>query len=215
MTAPFVHPQRAALLADEPQDGSESTVSTRQYHINRELVDILQRPAKGPTSIQGIGLYTHAAAARSYDTGNDQPSTPKFLPIGRFKAVPQDENGDGPLISEDVRRVWYELREAINEEEEHFGQADMSMEQLKERYTALDVPDGSTPMAQTAYAQQQQQLQYALECMRLLKNRATAQSGDAAMGGTNADGGSMAATSTNPAPRGNEYNESRDPRRNG
>ncbi|EAT91309.1 hypothetical protein HBI56_016140 [Parastagonospora nodorum] len=213
MAAPFVHPQRAALLADEPQAGSDATVSTRQYRINRELVDILQRPAKGPTSIQGIGLYTHAAAPRSSDSGNDQPSTPRFLPIGRSKAVPQDESGDGPLISEDVRRVWYELREAINEEEEHFGQADMSMEQLKERYAALDVPDGSMPIAQTTHAQQQKQLQYALEYMRL-KKRAIAQSGDAAVAGTNADGASVAATSTNPAPRGNEYNGSRDPRRN-
>lgn len=214
MTAPFVHPQRAGLLSDEPHDSSDATVSTRQDRMNRELVDILQRPTKGPTSIQGIGLYTHAVTSRPSDTSNDQASTPTFLPISRPKMVRQDENGDGPLISEDVRRVWYELREAINEEEEHVGQAELSMEQLKERYAALDVPDGSTPIAQTLHEQQQQQLQYALECMRLLKKRVTAQSGDATMSGTNADGAGVAATSTNSAPRGNEYNEARDPRRN-
>lgn len=205
MAAPFVHPQRAGLLSDEPHDSSDVTTSTRQERINRELVDMLQRPAKGPTSIQGIGLYTHAVTPIASDASNDQASTPTFVRIGRPKAVRQDENGDEPLISEDVRRVWYELRKAVNEEEEHVRQAEMSIEQLKERYGTLDVPDGSTPIAQTTHEQQQQQLQYALECMRLLKKRATAQSEDAAMGGTNEE---------NLAPRGNEYNEARDPRRN-
>jgi hypothetical protein len=241
MTA-SIHPDRVALLAGEQQPGSNTTTSpstgnatsslqfgtatrrpnsgpllpdveaARKTRINREMIELFRLPAKGTASIQGIGLYTHAAAPQSSDA-SITTATPVFLPIGGPNRVLKDGGGIDAPIDEDVRRVWEELRVVVNEEEKHVGRGDISAEKLKERYGATDVPGGSTEPTQDAHTQQQ--LQQAVEYLRRLR-QATALSGHVAMGGTDEDGTgriNAAAAVTNPAPKGNEYHEARDPRK--
>jgi hypothetical protein len=237
-----VHPDRVALLAGDQQPGSNTTThlptengtpslqsgtvarplncgplppdveAARKARINREMIELFRLPAKGAASIHGIGLYTHAAAPQSTDASKQTPA-PVFLPVGGHNRVLKDVGEIDAPIDEDVRRVWEDLREAVNEEERHVGRGDMSAEKLKERYGAIGVPEGSTEPAQNLHIQQQ--LEQAFEYLRRLK-QATALSRDVAMGGTDEDGTSRTnpvAASTNPAPRGNEYHEERDPRK--
>lgn len=213
-----------ARVGSLPPDVEEA----RKARINRELIGLLNAPASsnsGPTSIQGIGLYTHVAAPPSSDGSN---ANPVFLPIGGPNRIRKDPNAIEAPLDEEVKRVWQKLEAAVNEEEKHAGRNDMSLEDLKERYGVLDAPNGATepePEPDTEAVQtwqSQQQFQQALAQLRRISQGA-AKSKDAVMSGMDEEGKgetSAAATAssalsngTSSTTKGNVYDEGRDPRK--
>ena len=192
---------------------------------------MLKRPCPETTtpSIQGIGLYTHVAGPVSqfpHERFTQKASDPVFLHIGCSWGAFKDRNTlEGP-ISEDVKRVWNDVQEAVDKEGEYVGQGRMSIDQLKERYGALDVPNGnaSTPPMQQPQTQLQQIADH-MQSMAMTGIQSVAGSvgqqeserrpslgagvaRDVVMGGTDQERrASTTATST-----GNTYEAARDPR---
>jgi hypothetical protein len=184
----------------------------RKARVNRDLINLLNAPAKsnGPTTIQGIGLYTHVAAPKSAES--EKPSNPVFLPIGGPNRLRMPTDALEPPMGEEVMKVWEELEAAVDEEGKHMGQNDMALEELKKRYGVVDMPEKSTDAtngtsvsAETVHTPHTQaQFQRALEYLRKLSSVAAA-SKDTTMGGTNEE--------HKEATRGNMYHEDRDPRK--
>jgi hypothetical protein len=178
MVSPIVHPARATLIADPDQPRITSATSTttatrrellspgdeatRKARINNELVMLLKGPCPANTkaSIQGIGLYTHVLGTSAQTTPRPAYSTqaasyPIFLPIGGPRRTSKDGTVVEAPTSEEMRKVWRDVQQAVNEEEKHVGRSSMSVEQLKERYGALNVLEQSTNVSQLARVQPQ------------------------------------------------------------
>jgi hypothetical protein len=199
-----------ARVGPLPPDVEEA----RKARINRDLIDFLNVPAKsnGPTTIQGIGLYTHVAAPKSAEGSNEKPSNPVFLPIGGPNRVRMPTDALEPPVGEEVMKVWEELEAAVDEGEKHMGQNDMTPAELKKRYGVVDMPEkstdatnGTSARAETIHSPHTQaQFQQALEHLRKLSAVAAA-SKHTITGGTNEE--------HKDAIRGNMYHEDRDPRK--
>ena len=122
--------------------------AARKHRINSELVVLFKRPCppnSNPTA-KGIGLYTHVEApAKTPQFPHERyvKSDPVFLPIGGARRV--GRTGIlGAQMSDEIRQVWKDLRDAVDEEEKVTGNAGSSAEDLKERYGGLDVPEKAT-----------------------------------------------------------------------
>jgi len=139
------------MLSSKRQPLPPNVEEARKTRINNELVDILKRPCPPNTkaSVQGIGLYTHI---EGHPVANpifphmkylQGASKPLFLPIGGPK---ESSNGNpfGCPMDDEVRRAWGDVREAVNEEKERVASADMDIDQLKDRYGALELPEESS-----------------------------------------------------------------------
>ncbi|KAF1918235.1 hypothetical protein BDU57DRAFT_444051 [Ampelomyces quisqualis] len=200
--------------------------ATRKTRVNNELLDLLNQPRLPRTtaSIQGVGLYTHAAIPQSSGVTDAQRSTnPIFLPIGGPKKVLKDESVPAAPISDDVLKVWKEVQQAVNEEEQHSSirQGRLNAEQLKVRYGGLDAPqESAATVAQPA--EQQRSRRQALREYSRRSSSGEGPSGDAVMGGTEPET-KRAAAHTDPSmnfhrgattgPRTNLYDAGRDPRK--
>jgi hypothetical protein len=219
--------QSSPAAVAKPRPLSPEEEVARKTRVNNELVTLFKRPqsTNTPAYVQGIGLYTHVAAP----TGAGQ--NPVFLPIrspSGKRATKERTVLEAP-ISEEVRLAWKEVQEAIEEEEKHTGQDNMTAEQLKLRYGGLDVPDQQTSTAQQVGLQPQLQkfkeLARRLE-MNRLQNSSVERTGviaqqaelDADAGTTGSDSVMQGRTSAPPS-RSNttasisEYHENDDPRR--
>jgi hypothetical protein len=187
----------------------------RKLRINRDLIDLLNAPAtgNGPTTIQGIGLYTHVAAPKS-SKSDENPSNPVFLPIGGPNRIRMNQDGLEPPMGEEVLKIWSEVEAAVDAEDKYMDQNDMSLQELKERYDVLDhpqlekAPDALHEISEDTETVQtprtQAQFQQALVYLRKLSSVAAA-SKDANVSGTDEDGKNTV--------KGNMYHENRDPRK--
>jgi hypothetical protein len=172
MVSPIVYPARTTLIADPDQLSTITATrrellstdegATRKARINNELVMLLKRPCPANTkaSIQGIGLYTHVSATPAQTIprsahSSQAASYPIFLPIGGPRRTSKNGTVDEAPTSEETHKVWKDVQEAVNEEEKHVGRSSMSVEQLKERYGTLNVPEQSTNTSQLARMQPQ------------------------------------------------------------
>jgi hypothetical protein len=122
--------------------------TARKTRINQEMIKIFKRPCPPNTtpSVQGIGLYTHVAGPPlpppQYPHERFRKSNPTFLPIRGAKR----HGGLQPLISDEVKAVADKVRALVNEEEKRVGHVDMDVKQLRERYGAVDAPEGRRSM---------------------------------------------------------------------
>jgi hypothetical protein len=72
--------------------------------------------------------------------GEETPqSQPLFLPVKK----PSGSGESGPRLPEQVRKLWVDLRDVIQDEEEVVGRYDISFEQLQRRYEGFPVPEAS------------------------------------------------------------------------
>jgi hypothetical protein len=217
---------RASFAQDDstdiaPTEASNSADSfpldveaARKRRINNDLVTLFRNscPTNTTASIQGIGLYTHASFPTLSEEATAQEfPPPKFLPIGGPDRILKDQSVPEAPISEDVQELWKQVQAVVNEEENCVGESDQSIEQLRERYGALNVPDANEDT--TSLAQQQLQWQQYLEALHKLQNQKI--SGNVVMAGFDNEGGgsTSAMASLHPTTKANLYQESRDPRK--
>jgi hypothetical protein len=211
--------------------------AARKARINRDLVNHLKRPCpKNSTpSVQGIGLYTHVAGPPAkapqfpHEKYTQKAPDPMFLPIGGPGKILKDRSTLETQTSEEMKRVWKEIYEAIHEEEKHVSHGGMNADQLKERYGALDALDADTDAQPMLHPQPQlQQMLSQLHDITMMGTQGgTVESGqqesgrrlslgtgltrDVVMGGT----GQERRTSTSTMKTGNTYEAARDPRLRG
>lgn len=116
--------------------------------MNLQLLDMLKRPAPrhAPTSVRGIGLYTHVEGATKPPRFPRERATkgePELLPIGGPKSIVRKGDRVSPL-DEDVAKLWNEVQNTVQKEVHFCKQSRLSPDGLKQRYAALDVPDSTT-----------------------------------------------------------------------
>lgn len=220
--------QASSAAASTNQDPPHSEAdAARKKRVNNELLDILKqaRQLRAPTSIRGVGLYTHAANLQSSDVTDAQRSTnATFLPIGGPNR--EGKKASQPLapIDGEVLKVFKEVRQAVNEEEQHASirQSRLTTEQLKERYGGLDPPQASSATVPDSAEQKQvKKIRMDEYFQKIGSKRRTSR--DVVMGRMGGDTGEGAVTHTNPSlyfsrggtagPRTHLYDESRDPRK--
>jgi hypothetical protein len=209
----------STTTARSPEPLPPDVAAARKTRINMDLIEIFNIPCPPGTiaSTQGIGLYTHVAGppppAPKYPHEKYKKVDPVFLPIGGpivFKRA-------GPIgvpIDEAVKKTWREVEAAVVEEEKHIGQGDTSIEQLKTRYGALEVPSGDRSNVQPqvqALAQAHPQL---LQLLGQLSGIAMT-GGGSALDDVNGKMEQERRASIGVTRTGNLYEEDRDPRRRG
>ncbi|KAF1844925.1 uncharacterized protein K460DRAFT_416279 [Cucurbitaria berberidis CBS 394.84] len=128
-----------------PPDVAEA----RRTRINHELVTIFKRPCppnSTPTA-KGIGLYTHVAGPVKipiFPHERYMENDPEYLPVGGPREVGNKTGLEGQT-AEEVKKVWHEVMDAMQEERKVLGPRKRSARELKERYAALDVPGARAP----------------------------------------------------------------------
>jgi len=206
--------------------------AARKARINSELIEVFRRPcpADATPSIQGIGLYTHVAGPPApalvfpHMKYMQKASNPVFLQIGGPAGISKEGNVLEAPISDDVKRAWKDVQEAVDREKAHLAHTDLDVDSLKERYGALDKNAGAQPKLQPHLQHIMDRMQDAT--MTGIQNtaagagqqpngrRASGEDGlsrDVTMGGTDeARRGSTSTTWT-----GNDYEAARDPRLRG
>ncbi|KAH7089995.1 hypothetical protein FB567DRAFT_316072 [Paraphoma chrysanthemicola] len=234
MATPIIHPSRAAFFSDmeqpsttpaaEPEPLPPDVEAARKQRINLDLISALKLPCPSNTtaSIQGIGLYTHAAPpAQTSPSKHGQnvnlAPEPVFVPIGGTQRLSRLKNAVPPRISNEVADLYKKLQQEMHAEEKHFGHGGVSMDKLKERYGGLDVPQEDE--AAIAELQPQPELQQMLESLRKAVigqddrrvSLGGGVTGDIVMGGAEQEQfGAATVTKT-----GNTYEAARDPRLRG
>jgi hypothetical protein len=219
-----MHPDRALTLSTHqsstafgtPEPGELLSPGAEKEQISKQMMSLIEEPcrASAAVSVQGTGMYTHASVTEFPDaTTARKLAPPRFLPIGGPINVSTFGDMVEESLSEEMEQIWKQVEATVNEEEKIIGHVGMSEEQLRERYSALHVPDPNEAAA--PLAPQQLQLQQFMEALRKLKVRKSA--ADIAMGGTEIEGGgnANATPGAHSTPRANMYHESRDPRRRG
>jgi hypothetical protein len=169
MATPTIHPSRAAFFAAPEQPSVTPAAeplppdveAARKQRINLDLIGALKHPCPPNTvaSIQGIGLYTHIAAPSQapllpHEKHVKTTPDPVFLPVGGPRGTQRPYNVVQPQASNQVKEIYHQLQQEMDEEEKHLGRGDASMDSLKKRYGCLDVPEGAT----TAQKEPQPQL---------------------------------------------------------
>ncbi|KAH9882995.1 hypothetical protein J1614_000361 [Plenodomus biglobosus] len=135
--------------------------------MNLQLLDMLKRPAprNAPTSVRGIGLYTHVEGATEPPRFPHERATkgePEFLPIGGPKSIFRKGDRVSPL-DEDVAKLWNEVQNTLQKEGQFYKHSKLSPDDLKQRYAALDVPDSTTRLHAEMPTQQLQLQQQGVE----------------------------------------------------
>lgn len=162
MTAPSINPLTGS--SQNPTQAGTSNrnsippdvANARKTRINRELISLFKRPCPpgAASTAKGIGLYTHIEGPIKTPQFPHQrylPPEPQFLPLGGPKEV-KKRKGLGAQMDNEVRRVWHEVREAVEEEQKITRATEMSTIELTKRYGGLDVPERAfqkKPEAQT------------------------------------------------------------------
>jgi hypothetical protein len=216
-----MHPDRAARISTMPQvDGPAphpererlppDVEAAHKTRINNDLIKVFRCPCPPNTvpCIQGIGLYTHVTGPPAppplfpHMKYTQRSAPPTFLSIGGPKQIVREGSLEGS-ISDDVKRAWKDVQEALDKQSQDVAHADMDVDQLKKRYGALEVPSHDTDLDQPQEKGKQP------DGRRPSTGDGLAR--EVVMGGTDeARRGSTSATWS-----GNDYEAARDPRLRG
>ncbi|KAF1944936.1 hypothetical protein EJ02DRAFT_452023 [Clathrospora elynae] len=167
----------AANLTAIPPD----VAAVRKTRMNADLISAFKQPCPpgSNSSVKGVGLYTHVEGSPKapwYPHEKHTQLEPEFLPIDirtRF-----GHWGLESKICEDVKKVWEEVRDVVQEEEELVGTTELGLNPLKKRYGGLDVPDSSRPRSGDQELQVALQHQDAAMQEEITVQDRTAQSGN-------------------------------------
>ncbi|KAF1829870.1 hypothetical protein BDW02DRAFT_465412, partial [Decorospora gaudefroyi] len=130
--------------------------AVRKARMNADLIRMFKRPCPPETdpTIKGIGLYTHVEGPPKiplYPHQKYLDPEPEFLPLEK----PLGSEGTSSQMSEDVRKLWEEVRDIIQAEEEAIGTTELGLKELKKRYGGFDAPETASVPAQQVVLQQQ------------------------------------------------------------
>lgn len=209
-------------------------ISARKARVNNDLVKICSTPVPSyfVPSARGIGLFTHVAGPKTAGRNPHFAFTSKpdgevaLLPLGGPRKVKPRKPLD--TANEEVAAVYKELQDAVQAEEKIWkdmrDKADargevandaykMSLETLKKKYGSVDAPEGVTPPLNHPEHNKRRASEATSDTDdEAAKRRRTSQpSGDAPVGGTDADAERRGSTDRT----GNIYEAYRDPRRRG
>jgi hypothetical protein len=209
---------------DPPDQANDAE---RKARVNNDLLDLLKQPQQLRTtpSIQGVGLYTHATTPESLGLADAQRSSnPRFVPIGGPERVRKVKSVPAAPISDDVLKVFKEVQQAVNEEEQHASirESRLNAEQLKVRYGGLNAPQENTATISDLDEQQRLRVQAIEQQLGRVSNRA-GPSADVVMSGIEENTGAAAVAHIDPSmylcknaqtgSRTNLYDAGRDPRK--
>jgi hypothetical protein len=113
--------------------------------MNADLISAFKSPCPPGTTpyITGVGLYTHIEGP-ALPNEQDLPPQPEFLPVRR----PAGSEDSGSLIDEDVRKLWSDLCNVIQDEDRVIGKTELGLKELTKRFEGFSVPEGSTTPVQ-------------------------------------------------------------------
>ncbi|KAF2826553.1 hypothetical protein CC86DRAFT_370511 [Ophiobolus disseminans] len=223
--------------ATKPERLPPDLEAARKTRINSELIEVFKRscPVDTTPSIQGIGLYTHVAPPAPPPAPpplfphmhcTQKSANPVFLQIGGPARISKEVSVLEAPVSEEMKRGWKAVQEAMDTEMEHVGTTELDIGSLNERYGASHGNANSRllPQPQPQYQQIMNHLQdIAMMGMRNTPGRVNQQFNgrtpsvgdglnlDVAIGGVEAE----TRDDTSGAWAGNDYEAARDPRLRG